>query len=67
MATSTSAARTAKSLITVDEALSRILARISPLERVELPLLDALGSVLAETVVADRDVVGYFAGAHYRF
>ena len=56
MATSTSAARTAKSLITVDEALSRILARISPLEAVELPLLDALGSVLAETVVADRDV-----------
>jgi molybdopterin molybdotransferase len=56
VATSTSAARTAKSLITVDEALSRILARISPLESVELPLLDALGSVLAETVVADRDV-----------
>ena len=59
MATSTSSARTAKSLITVDDALSRILARIAPLESIEIPLADALGSVLAAPVVADRDVPGF--------
>ena len=59
MTTSTSAARTATSLLTVDEALSRILSRIPTLESVETPLPDALGSVLAESVVADRDVPGF--------
>lgn len=56
MPTSTSAAKTATSMLTVDEALGRILARITPLERVETPLLDALGSVLAISIVSDRDV-----------
>ena len=59
MATSTSAARTAKSLLSVDDALARILSRISALDAIESPLPDALGSVLAETVVADRDVPAF--------
>ena len=56
MATSTSAAKPATSMLTVEEALGRILARITPLEYVETRLLDALGSVLASSIVADRDV-----------
>ncbi|HZP97739.1 MAG TPA: gephyrin-like molybdotransferase Glp [Candidatus Limnocylindria bacterium] len=56
MPTSPSAARAATRSLSVDEALERILARISPLETVEVPLLDALGAVLAEEAVADRDV-----------
>jgi molybdopterin molybdotransferase len=56
MPTSPSAARTARTTLTVDEALDRILTRIAPLDRVEMPLLDALGSVLADDAVADRDV-----------
>ena len=56
MATSTSAARTAKSLLTVDDALARILAHVAPLEAVETSLPEALGSVLAASIVADRDV-----------
>ncbi|MDQ2950840.1 MAG: molybdopterin molybdotransferase MoeA [Chloroflexota bacterium] len=59
MPTSTSAAKTASSLLTVEEALARILARITALERVETPLLDALGSVLADPIVADRDVPSF--------
>lgn len=56
MPTSTSAAKPATSMLTVEEALGRILARITPLEHVATPLLDALGSVLASSIVADRDV-----------
>jgi len=56
MATSTSAARAAKALMSVDDALARILARIAPLDAVQTSLPDALGSVLAETAVADRDL-----------
>ncbi len=56
MPTSPSAARAAASTLTVDEAQSRILARIAPLEPTEVGLLDALGAVLAEDAVADRDV-----------
>jgi molybdopterin molybdotransferase len=54
--TSPSAARVARTTLTVDEALGRILARVAHLEEVETPLLDAVGSVLAQDVVADRDV-----------
>jgi molybdopterin molybdotransferase len=56
MPTSSSAARAAISTLTVDEALERILARIAPLESIEVGLLDALGAVLTENVTADRDV-----------
>jgi len=56
VATSPSAARAATRTLSVDEALSRVLARIAPLDAVEMPLLDALGAVLAEDAVADRDV-----------
>jgi molybdopterin molybdotransferase len=56
MPTSQSAARAAVSTLTVDEALDRILARIAPLGPTEVGLLDALGAVLAEDAVADRDV-----------
>jgi molybdopterin molybdotransferase len=56
MPTSPSAARAAVSTLTVDEALDRILARVSPLESAEVALVDALGAVLTEDAVADRDV-----------
>ena len=59
MATSPSAARAATRTLSVDEALSRVLARIAPLDAVEMPLLDALGAVLAEDAVADRDVPAF--------
>jgi molybdopterin molybdotransferase len=56
MPTSPSAAQAARTTLTVDEALDRILTRITPLERTETPLLEALGAVLAEDAVADRDI-----------
>jgi molybdopterin molybdotransferase len=56
MPTSPSAARAAVSTLTVDEALDRILARFAPLEPTEVALVDALGMVLTEDAVADRDV-----------
>lgn len=54
-ATSPTAAKQAERLLTVDEALGRILARVTPLPPREVPLLDALGRSLAEDVSADRD------------
>src|SRR5438132_7098969 len=39
-----------------DDALARILAGVPPLPSVDVALLDALGLVLAEEIVADRDV-----------
>jgi len=48
--TSPSAARVAKRLLTVDEALERILARVAPLPARTLDLADTLGGVLAEDV-----------------
>jgi len=56
MPTSPSAAKAATKLLSVDEALSRILSQIKPLETTESPLLEALGSVLAEDAAADRNV-----------
>jgi molybdopterin molybdotransferase len=56
MPTSPSAARAATRTLSVDEALDRVLARISPLEATEVALSDALGMVLAEDATADRDV-----------
>jgi molybdopterin molybdotransferase len=43
-------------LVSVEDALSRILAHIVPLEPEDAPLLDALGRVLTDDVVADCDV-----------
>jgi molybdopterin molybdotransferase len=56
MSISPSSARMAARSISVDKALERILARVSPLEAIPLDLLDALGATLAEDVAADRDV-----------
>ena len=59
MSASPSAARAARTTLSVDEAQARILARIAPLDGVDTPLLDALGSVLAEDAIADRDVPSF--------
>ena len=56
MPVSTSSARTATRSLSVDEALERILARVQPLDPERVDLVDALGTTLAEDVVADRDV-----------
>ena len=56
MPISTSSARAAARSLSVDEALERILARVTPLRPVSLDLLDVLGLTLAEDVVADRDI-----------
>jgi molybdopterin molybdotransferase len=56
MPVSASSARTAARSLSVDEALDRILARVRPLAPVPMELLAALGTTLAEDVVADRDV-----------
>ena len=56
MTTSPSAARAASTTLTVDEALERVLARITPLEPEDVALPEALGAVLARDVTAERDV-----------
>lgn len=56
MTISPSSAKAAAKLLTVDEALERILARVRPLPARDVPLLEALGRTLAVDVVADRDV-----------
>lgn len=43
-------------MLGVDDALDRILAVFGPLPPVEVPLLDALGLVLAESVSADASI-----------
>ncbi|MBX6341194.1 MAG: molybdopterin molybdotransferase MoeA, partial [Thermomicrobiaceae bacterium] len=43
-------------MVSVDEARARVLASVAPLPPVEVPLIDALGLVLAEDVVADADI-----------
>ncbi len=43
-------------MISVEEALTRILAEIAPLPVSHVPLADALGLVLAEDVVAQEDI-----------
>src|SRR5438876_10209561 len=53
---SATSAKPAPKLMSVDDALARILAGVPTLAAVETPLLDALGLVLAEDVSADRDV-----------
>lgn len=55
-AISATSAKTAERLLTVDEALERILSGVPSLATAELGLLDALGCVLAEDARADHDV-----------
>jgi molybdopterin molybdotransferase len=43
-------------MISVDEALQRVLSYVDVLEPEEKPLLDALGQVLAEDVTSDLDI-----------
>lgn len=43
-------------MISVEEALSRILADITPLDRVLIPLTDSQGLILAEDVIAQEDI-----------
>ena len=43
-------------MLTVNEARERILAHFSPLPSEQVPILDALGRVLAEDVIAPNDV-----------
>jgi molybdopterin molybdotransferase len=56
MPMSATSAKPAQRLVTADDALARILAGVPALPAVEVPLLEALGLVLAEEIVADRDV-----------
>jgi molybdopterin molybdotransferase len=56
MPVSATSARPAPRLMSADDALARILAAVPTLPAVDVPLLDALGLVLAEDVAADRDV-----------
>src|SRR5437899_6646605 len=43
-------------MISVEEALERILAQITPLSATKLPLPEALGHVLAEDVISQEDI-----------
>src|SRR5438093_1442202 len=56
MPISATSAKPAQKLMSADDALARILASVPALPEVEVPLLDALGLVLAEDIAADRDV-----------
>ena len=43
-------------MISVEEALERILAEIMPLDVVQVPLAESLGHVLAQEVIAQEDM-----------
>ena len=43
-------------MLTVEEARERLLAYVHPLDVVQMPILDALGMVLAEDVAADANI-----------
>ncbi len=53
----------AEGLLSVDEARERVLSRIHPLAPLELPLQEAYGCVLAEDVVATRDIPDFPSSA----
>src|SRR2546427_10488022 len=55
MPISATSARPAQQLMSADDALARILAGVPGRPAVDVPLLDALGLVLAEEISADRD------------
>jgi len=48
--------RDAYPVLSVEEACERILGYVAPLEAEEVPILQALGRILAEDVVSDRDI-----------
>ena len=50
-------------LVPVDEARERVLGAIKPLQPLELPLTEAYGCVLAQNVVADRDLPDFASSA----
>ena len=50
-------------LLSVEEARERVLARIKPLQPLELPLTDAYGCVLAASVSAERDIPDFASSA----
>jgi molybdopterin molybdotransferase len=56
MPISATSAKPAPKLMSADDALARILAGVPTLPAVNVPILDALGLVLAEDIAADRDV-----------
>jgi molybdopterin molybdotransferase len=56
MPISATSAKPAQQLMSADGALERILAAVPTQPVVEVPILDALGLVLAEDIAADRDV-----------
>ena len=56
MPVSATSAKPAQRLMSADDALARILAGVPRLPAVDVPILEALGLVLAEDVAADRDV-----------
>ncbi len=43
-------------ILSVEEAVERFLSHFKPLEQERVPILDALGRVLAEDVIAERDI-----------
>ena len=50
-------------LVPVEEARERVLAAIKPLQPLELPLTEAYGCVLAQSVVAERDLPDFASSA----
>jgi molybdopterin molybdotransferase len=50
-------------LVPVDEARERLLAKIEPLQPLELPLTEAYGCVLARDLVAERDIPEFASSA----
>jgi molybdopterin molybdotransferase len=56
MPISATSAKPAQKLMSADDALARILAGVPTPPVVEVPILDGLALVLAEDIVADRDV-----------
>lgn len=50
-------------LLPVEEAREKILAKIRPLQALELPLTEAYGCVLARDVTADRDLPDFASSA----
>src|ERR671922_101200 len=50
-------------LLSVEEAREKVLSQIEPLQPLELPLTDAYGCVLAQDVVAERDLPEFASSA----
>src|SRR5262245_66244441 len=50
-------------LVPVDEARERVLSDIKPLQPLELPLTEAYGCVLAQSLVAERDIPDFASSA----